>query len=898
MSEYAQPVLRKSKWFAFIWSIPLFTAFVASFLLFDYYQNRGVEITIDFANGSGIVASKTKIRYDGIDIGMVESVSLIKGDNKVRVHARLNPSAAYLACKGTLFWVVQARFSSGGVSGLDTILSGKYINMRPLEGSCEPQTRFVGLNEPPMGDETLPGLFISLRAEKLDSLTPGTPVLFKQIKVGRIEGYELLENNEVKVFLYIEREFAHLVRTTTRFWSAGGVRVTGGLSGFKVQTESVAAMLMGGVTFDTPEKDAGEPVTKGYVFSLFNTREEALSGVCDRQDVGFDPGIIINVTFKNAEGLVSGTTEVKYKGITIGKVLDRTITDDLAKVRLTIMLSPQAGEATRAGTKFWVVKPSFGSQGFSGMSTLLSGRYIEVRPGNGERKSDFIGLEKMPLSQEGEGGIHLRLTCEDAGSISAGSPLLYRHIEVGHVAGVSLAKDGNSVDVYANVYADYAHFVKDTTRFWNSSGVTVQADMSGIKLQVGSLASLLTGGLEFETPTGTGKPVHDLATFTLYPDQEAALEWGRLIHVHFKTGIDLKAGAELRYRGVCVGEVKNVRLNAMMDGIVADIHVEHAHEQLIRAGSRFWVARPVVSLMGVEHLGAIIRGGHVEIEPGDGSLATTFTGLEERPLDRPDGLQFTLTCSRLGSLHVGSPIFYRNLPAGSVLATGLRVDGKGVDVQVMLTPDFARLVGDKTLFYRSGGVHVNASLDGFDVDVESLGAILTGGISYVNDGDDLGDALTSSSRVFLFESYKEAIAADVSWKKFTLKTNQTGSLTVGRPVYYRGIQVGQVLEVVLADGADYVLITIGVEHQYAALVRKTSLFWNASGIGLDVSLFGGAKMRTQSMDAIFAGGVAFINPEDDSRVAPAGSVFILHDKPQERWLTYTRKLPKFSQGSY
>lgn len=894
MSEYAQPVLRKSKWFAFIWSIPLLTALIASFLFFDYYQNRGVAITIDFANGSGIVASKTKIRYEGIDIGIVESVSLIKGENKVRVHARLNPSAAYLACKGTLFWVVQARFSSGGISGLDTILSGKYINMRPLEGSCDAQTRFVGLDEPPMGDETMPGLFISLITEKLDSLTPGTSILFKQIKVGRVEGYELLDNQEIKVFLYIEHEFAHLVRTTTRFWNAGGIRVTGGLSGFKVQTESVAAMLTGGVTFDTPEQDVGEPVDKGHVFSLFNTREEALSGVCDRKDVAFDPGIIINVSFENAEGIVSGTTEVKYKGITIGKVLDRTITDDLAKVRLTIMLHPQAAEATRAGAKFWVVKPSFGSQGFTGLATLVNGRYIEVRPGSGERITDFVGLEKTPLTEAGEEGLQVRLTCDDAGSVSAGSPLLYRHIEVGHVAGISLAKDGGSVEIYGLVYADYVHLIKDTTRFWNSSGVTVKADMSGVKLKIGSLASLLSGGIEFKTPAGSGTAVRNFAVFTLYPDQDAALELGKLIQVSFKNGADLKTGAELRYRGVRIGEVKNIRLNDEMDGIVADIHVGQAHEKLLRAGSRFWVARPIMSLMGVEHLGTIVRGGYVEIEPGDGVPSAIFTGLEGPPLDRPDSLQFSLTCARLGALHVGSPLFYRNLPAGSVLATGLRADGQGVDVRIMLNPEFSRLVGDKTLFYRSGGVHINASLDGIDVDVESLAAILTGGISFVNDGDDKGLPLTSASRVVLFENYKEASSADLSWQEFSLKANQTGSLSVGRPVYYRGVQVGQVLKVVLGDAAEHVLITIGVEQRYAALVRKTSLFWNASGIGLEVSLLGGAKMRTQSMDAILSGGVAFINPEDEAMPAPAGSIFVLHDKPDDDWLTYKRRLPEFS----
>ncbi len=893
MDKYAQPVLKQSKWFAFIWSIPLLTAVVASFLLFNYYQNRGLAITIDFANGNGLVVSKTKVRYEGIDIGLVESISLIKGENKVRAHVRLDPSAAYLACEGAKFWVVQARFSSGGVSGLDTILSGKYISMRPSAHSCEIQTRFVGLDEPPMGNGTLPGLFLTLKSKKLGSLTAGTPILYKQIKVGKVEGYELLQSNEIKVFLYIEPQFAHLVRTTTRFWNAGGIRVTGGLSGFKVQTESVVAMLAGGVTFDTPENNQGVAVSKGHEFSLFNDREEALSGVLSQVGGDFYPGIIIHVSFENAEGIVEGKTEVKFKGITIGKVLNRVIIGDLSRVRLTIMLNPQAEEATRVGALFWVVKPSFGSHGVTGLSTLLSGRYIEARPGTGEKIRDFVGLEKPPLIEDGEVGLQLRLTCEDAGAISAGSPILYRHIEVGRIAGVALARDGEAVDLYGIIYQDYSHLVKDMTRFWNSSGVTVKADMSGVKIQVGSLASLLIGGVEFETPAGIGKAVDQSPVFTLYPDHDAAREWGKRIQVSFENGTDLKIGADLRYRGVRIGEVKDIRLNSSMDGVIADIHVDESHEELVRQGSRFWVVRPVIGLMGVEHLGTIIRGGHVEVEPGEGAFVASFTGLDSPPVDLPDSLQFTLTCSRLGSLHIGSPIFYRNLQAGTVLETSLNQDGDGVDVRILLNPPFSELVGDKTLFYRSGGVHINASLDGIDVEMESLAAVLTGGISFVNE-ESWGEPLNTDSRLVLFATYKDALAADVSWKEFVLKTTQTGSLSVGRPVYYRGVQVGEVLHVALGGYADHVLVTIGVAYKYGELVRKSSLFWNASGIGLDWSLFSGAKMRTQSLDAILAGGVAFINPEDDSELASVGTIFTLHDKPKDKWLTFHRRLLDFA----
>ena len=632
--DFDRVEIKKKSRFSFIWVIPLVAALIGCYLVYDYYMNRGLPITIIFSSGEGLEADKTLIRFEGVEVGKVTSIELIRGKKNVKVSATLDKSAAYLAWQGTIFWIVKPRLSAARISGLETMLTGVYIGVRPKKEGGDKKTDFVGLDKPPPGDPNRPGLHIVLRSQELGSLQSGSPVLYRQIEVGQVEEHELAEDNkEVDVNLYIFEEYAGLVRTTSRFWNAGGVTVTGGLSGLKVRTESLSALLAGGIAFDNPPGDYGEPCKNNAVFDLYEDRESASAEVVQEKEEVLAPGIPITIKFKTAEGIEHGITVIKYKGITVGKVTEISVAEDLSGVILSVRLIGKAKGGAKEGARYWVVKPSFGAEGLSGLDTIISGRYIEARPGHGPPKSDFIGLDAPPLGDPDEPGLHIVLKAPELGSLSPGSPVLHRQVEVGKVEGHEFTENGDSVHIHLHIFEEFAGLVKEQTRFWNASGLDVQAGLSGLKLRTGSLESLFAGGVAFETPAG-GKPARNGQVFQLYTDYESAsaptVETFDII-LHSERLGSLGAGKPVYYRSVQVGKITGYELADAADHVNIHVGIEKKYTPLIRENTRFW------NVSGIGMNFSILSGAKVKTESMEAILAggVAFATPDNKKMGKP-----------------------------------------------------------------------------------------------------------------------------------------------------------------------------------------------------------------------------------------------------------------------
>ena len=280
----------------------------------------------------------------------------------------------------------------------------------------------------------------------------------------------------------------------------------------------------------------------------------------------FDEGPTVVVSFRSGEGLEAGKTKVKYKDVDVGQVRAISLSPDLSKVLVTIDMNKDARRFTASDTRFWVVKPRIGVSGVSGLGTLLSGAYIGVDAGKSKESAhDFTGLEKVPQVAGDQKGSHYTLHGDSLGSIDAGSPVFYRRIPVGQVIGYDLEDNGKGVAIRVFVNAPYDQYVGKNTRWWHASGVDLQLDSGGFKLNTQSVAALLVGGIGFESVTGR-KPDTVAAPGTEFPlaaDQARAMreQDGAPITTVFYFNQSLRGlspGAPVDFRGIVLGEVRSV----------------------------------------------------------------------------------------------------------------------------------------------------------------------------------------------------------------------------------------------------------------------------------------------------------------------------------------------------
>jgi paraquat-inducible protein B len=313
--ELPTPAVQNRRWIPrLVWVVPIAAAVIGISLLVRNWENEGPRITITFLSGEGVQVGKTLVKYRDVAVGHVSAVGLSADHRTVLVSADLSKDTASLLKEDTQFWIVRPRIGVGSVSGLDTLLSGVYIGMKTGAATLRAR-QFVGLENPPALSHGPHGRELQLHAARAGSLSIGSPVYFRQFHVGRVIDENLQPDGSARVTVFVEAPYDVFVKPVTRFWNASGIEVRLGADGLNVQTESLAAVLAGGLAFDDgPTEAVAVAASVSGEFTLYKNETEAMA------PPDGDPHYL-RMRFSQAlRGLELGAP-VEFVGVNIGSVV-------------------------------------------------------------------------------------------------------------------------------------------------------------------------------------------------------------------------------------------------------------------------------------------------------------------------------------------------------------------------------------------------------------------------------------------------------------------------------------------------------------------------------------------------------------------------------------------------
>lgn len=383
-----------------VWIVPIVAVLVGISLVIHNVMQEGPTITVTFKTGSGLTANKTEVKYRNVVIGHVSEVKLSNDQKSVNATIKLDKQAESFTREDSQFWVVRPRIGAGGVSGIDTLLSGDYIGADIGEANARSK-HFIGLENPPPITYGEPGKRFMLHTQDLGSLDIGSPVYYRKIPVGQVVAYALdADGKGVNIEIFVHSPNDAYVTENTRFWNASGIDVSVGANGFAVSTESLSSLLVGGIAFRAPEYSPNDqPASENKTFDLFENQQTALAPPHGK-------GQYLSLRFDQALRGLKIDAPVEFLGIEFGKVVSVNLDFDAKKrsfpVNVGIMIYPQRlGQAHEKMLKALNHDPNNEAASIKLMGSFIeNGLRAQARSGNLLTGQLYIALDFYPNAEK------------------------------------------------------------------------------------------------------------------------------------------------------------------------------------------------------------------------------------------------------------------------------------------------------------------------------------------------------------------------------------------------------------------------------------------------------------------------------------------------------------------
>ncbi|GJJ80947.1 hypothetical protein PcPA57_16670 [Pasteurella canis] len=820
------------------WLLPFIALCIGAILFFQIIQEQGYTIKITFANGEGLVAGKTQVRYQGLQIGVVKKVSFTNDLKQVEVLANIYPEAKTVLRENTKFWLVKPSASLAGISGIDALVSGNYITLQPGDGDNEDE--FIAETEGPIAQVDDGDLLVHLLADDLGSISIGASVYFKKLPVGKIYDYRFIEEGKkVSINLVIDKAYAHFVKKDSHFWNISGIDAQIGLSGININVDSLNAIVQGAVAFDSPsQSELAQNNDKFTLYANFNAAKR---------------GIPIDIKLPKTSGLQAGQTSVYYQNKQIGILSELNEVDNNPE-SLTgkLLVDPLSVDLFTNKTNIVLRNKKLNLGDLTNIQNLLRGEYFEVVAGLGEPQTAFTVIKENELLLQQPNTLVLSLTAPETYGVSEGQPIYYNNITIGEIIAQTLDIEGVTFKIA--IAEKYRHLIHQDTRFIAASNLDINLDVNGFRFEAASPEKWLQGGIRvLSGKQNQGKP---LTVYPLYKDishAESGIIGGQLIPTITLTSTELpniSQGSLVLYRQYEVGKILEVRPKAKTFEV--DIFIYPKHRELLTDKSVFWVesaAQIDITAKGISiHATPIARSlkGAISFENLIGrASANTLYANELRA--KSAGQQLTFITEDATNLTKGMNLRYRGLTIGEIEQVNLDIKSNKVIAKALINPQYITLIAKEGSRFTLISPQISAG------GIENIESLLQ---PYIDVEIGSGKAKTQFQ---LTQSAPRKNNQYAQGLPLILETHDALNITTGSPILYRGVEVGTINQIKLNELGDRVFVHILISQKYKHLVRQNSEFWIAAGYDFSFGL-NGAEVNTGSVQQLLKGGIAFSTP--------------------------------------
>lgn len=841
------------------WLLPFIALCIGAILFFQIIQEQGVSVRITFANGEGLVADKTQIRYQGLQIGVVKKVNFTDDLQKVDVVANIYPEAKSVLRENTKFWLVKPSASLAGISGLDALVSGNYITLQPGDGDAK--NEFIAETEGPIAQLNPGDLLIHLIADDLGSISIGASIYYKKMPVGKVYDYHFTEDGKkVEIDIVIDKPYAKFVKKDSHFWNISGINANIGVSGLNVNVDSLNAVVQGAAAFDSPNDSPIAEMNETY--TLYSNLQAAKRG------------INISVSIPSVAGLEAGKTQVYYQNTEIG-VLSKlsAVENNDEMLSGTLLIDPNLTNLFKTNTHIVLRAKKSGLGDFTDVQKLLRGQYFEILPGNGDTQTTFNVIKESELLLKQPNTLVLNLTAPETYGISEGQPLLYNNIQIGEVVAQHVASDG--VQFKVAVAADYRHLIHGDTLFVAASNFDMSIGVDGLRFEAATPERWLQGGIRIIAGKEQSKAQENYVLYRDLASAEAGITDNRptpTITLNTSNLPSINKGSLVLYRQYEVGKILDIR--PQQQNFAVDVFIYPKYQHLLTDKSLFWVesaAQIDITPKGISiQATPITRSlkGAISFDNSGSKHNRTLYPNELRA--KSAGQQIILTAEDATNLSKGMALRYLGLTIGEIDSVQLDQKNNKIISKALIHPNYMALIAKEGSRFKVISPQISAG------GIENIDSLLQPYIDV-----EIGSGKTKT-QFALAQSINNNIKY-TNGLPLVLETTDALNITTGSPIMYRGVEVGTIKNLELNSLGDRVLIHIVIASKYQHLVRKNSEFWIASGYDFNLSL-SGAQFNTGSVQQLLKGGISFSTPSGTvvQEPAKANQRFLLQIKrPQD-----------------